>query len=81
MGRPSTSFFRPSAMQPPPSAFRAKALGGANHPTPRVINTDKDAAYPRAIVQLKAEGALSEDCRHRPVQYLNNVLEQDHRAI
>ena len=20
-------------------------------------------------------------CRHRPVQYLNNILEQDHRAI
>ena len=32
-------------------------------------------------MQLKAEGALEEDCRHRPVQYLNNVLEQDHRAI
>jgi len=22
-----------------------------------------------------------QSCRHRPVQYLNNVLEQDHRAI
>ena len=22
-----------------------------------------------------------ESCRHRPVQYLNNILEQDHRAI
>jgi hypothetical protein len=32
-------------------------------------------------VRLKAEGALEEDCQHRPVQYLNNVLEQDHRAI
>jgi len=61
--------------------FLAKALGGANHPHPRVINTDKDAAYPPAIVQLKAEGALEENCGHRPVQYLNNVLEQDHRAI
>jgi transposase, IS6 family len=61
--------------------FPAKALRGANNPHPRVINTDKDAAYPPAIVQLKAEGALEENCRHRPVQYLNNVLEQDHRAI
>src|SRR5271165_4724673 len=61
--------------------FLAKALGRQNHPMPRVINTDKDAAYPPAIVQLKAEGALEENCRHRPVQYLNNVLEQDHRAI
>jgi transposase-like protein len=32
-------------------------------------------------VELKAEGALVENCRHRPAQYLNNVLEQDHRAI
>jgi transposase, IS6 family len=61
--------------------FLAKALVGANHPQPRVINTDKDAAYPPAIVQLKAEAALEEDCRHRPVQYVNNVLERDHRAI
>jgi IS6 family transposase len=26
-------------------------------------------------------GVLEEKCTHRPVQYLNNVLEQDHRAI
>ena len=63
------------------SASRAKALGGGNHPHPRVINTDKEAAYPPAIVQLKDEGVLEENCQHRPVQYLNNVLEQDHRAI
>jgi transposase, IS6 family len=61
--------------------FLAKALGGANHSAPRVINTDGHAAYPPAIVQLKGEGALAEDCRHRPVPYLNNVLEQDHHAI
>jgi transposase, IS6 family len=50
--------------------FLAKALGGANHPHPHVINTDKDAAYPPAIVQLKAEGVLDENCGHRPVRYL-----------
>ena len=61
--------------------FLTKALGRANHPTPRVINTDKHAAYPPAIVQLKDEGVLEENCQHRPVQYLNNVLEQDYRAI
>ena len=61
--------------------FLAKALGGENHPAPRVINTDKHSCYPPAIVQLNAEGALEENCRHRPVQYLNNVLEQDHRAV
>jgi transposase, IS6 family len=46
-----------------------------------VINTDGHTAYPSAVAQLKAEGALAEDCRHRPVPYLNNALEQDHRAI
>jgi transposase, IS6 family len=32
-------------------------------------------------VRLKAEEVLEENCRYRPVQYLNNVLEQDHRPI
>ena len=61
--------------------FLVKALGGENHRAPRVINTDEPAGYPPAVVRLKAAGALVENCRHRPVQYLNNVLEQDHRAI
>jgi transposase, IS6 family len=61
--------------------FLAKALAAANHPLPRVINTDEHAAYPPAIVGLKAGGAPEENCGHRPVQYLNNVLEQNHRAI
>ena len=61
--------------------FLTKALGGENHPEPRVINTDKHAAYPPAIVELKADGVLEENCTHRAVQYLNNVLEQDHPAI
>jgi len=61
--------------------FLAKALGGENHRAPRVVNTDKHAAYPPAIAELKADGVLDENSKHRPVQYLNNILEQDHRAI
>ena len=61
--------------------FLAKAFGGENHPAPRVINTDKHAAYPPAIAELKADGLLDENSKHRPVQYLNNILEQYHRAI
>jgi transposase, IS6 family len=61
--------------------FLAKALGGENHPEPRVINTDKHAVYSPAIAGLQAAGDLTDNCQHRPVQYLNNVLEQDHRAI
>ena len=61
--------------------FLVKALGGENHRAPRVINTDEHAGYPPAIVRLKSAGTLVENCRHRPVHYLNNVLEQDHGAI
>src|ERR1700688_516477 len=46
---PSTSFSEPSRTRPRLSAFRAKALGGANHPAPRVINTDGHAAYQPAV--------------------------------
>ena len=56
--------------------FLTKALGGENHPAPRVINTDKHAAYPSAIVKLKAGGVLEEKCTHPAVQYLNNVLDR-----
>ena len=30
---------------------------------------------------MKKAGILRWRCRHRPVQYLNNIVEQDHRAI
>ena len=62
-------------------ALLAKALADPSHPQPRVINTDKAKCYPPAIHESKEEGVLRRRCRHRPVQYLNNILEQDHRAI
>jgi IS6 family transposase len=58
-----------------------KALRHASHPQPRVINTDRAPIYGSAIPDTKEEGILGRRCRHRPVQYLNNILEQDHRAI
>jgi transposase-like protein len=48
---------------------------------PRVINVDKNAAYPKAIADLKAAGALPEHVELRQVKYLNNLIEQDHRFI
>lgn len=62
-------------------ALLAKALADPSHPQPRVINTDKAKCYPRAIDESKEEGVLRKRCGHRPVQYLNNILVQDHRAI
>ena len=58
-----------------------KALGDQSHPQPRVINTDLAPIYSSAISDSKNEGMLRTRCRHRPVRYLNNILEQDHRAI
>jgi transposase, IS6 family len=58
-----------------------KALSCPSHPQPRVINTDLAPTYSSAIPDIKKEGILRRRCRHRPVQYLNNILEQDHRAI
>jgi IS6 family transposase len=58
-----------------------KALRDSSHLQPRVINTDEAAIYKSAIPALKEEELLRRRCRHRPVQYLNNILEQDHRAI
>jgi len=58
-----------------------QALCDPSHPQPRVINTDKARLYCAAIAGMKEEGILRRRCHHRPVQYLNNILEQDHRAI
>jgi transposase-like protein len=58
-----------------------KALSDQSHPQPRVINTDLAPIYTSAIPAIKKEGTLLRRCRHRPVQYLNNIIEQDHRAI
>jgi len=58
-----------------------KALSALSHPQPRIINTDLAPTYTSAIPAIKKEGVLRRRCRHRPVQYLNNIIEQDHRAI
>jgi len=58
-----------------------QALKDPSHPQPRVINTDLAAIYSSALTEMKKEGTLGRRCRHRPVQYLNNILEQDHQAI
>lgn len=63
------------------SRFFHKALKADHNITPRVINVDKDAAYPPSINQLKMSELLPDDCELRRVKYLNNHVEQDHRFI
>ncbi len=59
----------------------APADPNSTKPAPRVINVDKNAAYPKAIADLKASGMLPEWVELRQVKYLNNLIEQDHRFI
>ena len=59
--------------------FFRRALLNEGNSMPRVINVDKNPAYPRAVEDLKREGAISRRCRLRQCKYLNNVVEQDHR--
>ena len=61
--------------------FFRKALKAVHTQTPRVITVDKNAAYPKAINELKAGKELSEEVKLRQKKYLNNIIEQDHRGI
>ncbi len=61
--------------------FFKKALKGKQNKQPRVINVDKDKAYPPATEKLKKEKILDNDSELRQVKYLNNRIEQDHRGV
>lgn len=61
--------------------FLRKTLKAAHTQEPRVINVDKNAAYPPAVDDLKAEEQLPATTELRQVKYLNNRVEQDHRFI
>jgi len=58
-----------------------KAFVDHSLPRLRVINTDKSQCYPAAISKSKKEALLPPRGHHRPTQYLNNILEQDHHGI
>ena len=60
--------------------FFRKVCRFSCNPIPRVINVDKNPAYPAAIRALKREGLLPRRVRLRQCQYLNNIIEQDHRS-
>jgi transposase-like protein len=61
--------------------FFRNALLAPGHPRPRVINVDGNRSYPKVVQELKQEGKLGRHCRCRTCPYLNNIVEQDHRAI
>jgi len=60
--------------------FFSKALAATHNSPPRVITVDTNAAYPKACRELKAGGIVPGHCELRQRKYLNNLVEQDHRA-
>ena len=61
--------------------FLKKTLKARHTQTPRVINVDKNAAYPAAVEALKKKGQLSQETEMRQNKYRNNPVEQDPRNI
>jgi IS6 family transposase len=61
--------------------FFRKVLKAQHTQAPRVINADKNAAYPVAIGALKAEETIDQETQLRQNKNLNNLVEQDHRNI
>ena len=61
--------------------FFKKALKSRHNQQPRVINLDKNAAYPTAFKELKQEKVLDKKSKIRQIKYLNNLVEQDHRGV
>lgn len=61
--------------------FLDKVMKAIHTQEPRAINVDKNAAYPKAIEEMKAEKELPQIVELRQNKYLNNIVEQDHRRM
>ena len=61
--------------------FLRRAIDASGNAMPRVMNVDKNPAYPAAVEALKADGIIPPRVVLRQCKYLNNVIEQDHRTV
>jgi transposase-like protein len=61
--------------------FFKKMMRAEHRRLPFSISVGKNAAYPEAFSASQDERIVPKDCRLRRVQYLNNVIEQDHRFV
>ena len=59
--------------------FFRKALAQPHTVNPRTISVDKNAAYPKAVAEMKRNSELWRLSRLRQAKFLNNIIEQDHR--
>lgn len=61
--------------------FFKKLMRADHRRLPFTVGTDKHASYPEALATSVKGKVLPVDCKPRRVKYLNNIIEQDHRAI
>ena len=61
--------------------FFRKVFSAEGNPMARVLNVDRNRAYPAAVRELKTDGTLPRRVRLRQCRYLNNIIEQDHRVV
>ena len=54
--------------------FLRKAIEASGNPMPRVMNVDKNPAYPAAVEALKADGSIPGRVALRQCKYLNNLI-------
>src|SRR5918994_2157916 len=80
--RGQTIDFRLSARRDAQAAkrFFRKALARPNTVNPRTLTVDKNAAYPKAVADMKRDKRLWRFSKLRQVKYLNNIVEQDVRG-
>lgn len=61
--------------------FLQKLMRADHRRLPFTIGTDRHASYPEAFAASISEKVLPFGCKLRRVNYLNNIIEQDQRAI
>jgi IS6 family transposase len=61
--------------------FLVRAMEASGSAMPRVMNVDRNPAYPAAVEALKADGSLPRRVQLRQCKYLSNLIEQDHRNV
>ena len=60
--------------------FFKKVLSNQHVVCPRVINVDKSPTFPPTLSELQEEGELPDSTKLRPIKYLNNAMENDHKS-
>jgi transposase-like protein len=61
--------------------FFRRVLVRPHRMNPRTVTVDKNAAYPKAMAEMRQDGERWHRSRLRQVKCLNNIVEQDHRNV